>query len=151
LFQTKPKPDNFDFLGSALATFEAKSRTKFPTQTNTPKKRENLKQRFTLMYLKASQDLGGKLDSPALLQLMNDALVPVTRNDYWNDPTEPAISWDPSDIPRLVARPGPKAKAFATAIVKKQKPGLQAGSREFLAEYQTALKDYYRATIPEVD
>ena len=150
-FQTEKESKTFKFLGGELSNFEALARSKYPKLFKTARKRAALKQKFSLMYLDASMQKGEPLTPTEALELMQRALVPVTRDDLFNDPTLPAVSWDQSDIPRLVSRPGPTAKAFATAIVKQQKPDLQEGSREFLAEYQTALRDYYRATIPEVD
>ena len=149
--QPKEKSQTFDFLGSALSTFEAKAKLAFPSKTNTPKKVAALKQRFSLLYLNESEALGRKLEPPEILQLMDEALAPVTRNDYFADPTKPAILWDQSDIPLLMTRPGPVAVTNAKAIVNYQKPDLKQGSKEYLAEYQKALEAYFRATIPEVN
>jgi len=151
LFQTQKKSKTFEFLGSELSTFEALAKSKYPKLYKTARKRAALKQKFSLLYLDASMKKGEPLTPPESLELMQRALVPVTRDDFFNDPTLPAFLWDQGDIPQLVAHPGPIAKANAKAVVTYRNPDLKEGSKEYLAEYQKALQAYYRATIPEVN
>ena len=149
---SQPKEDSeaVDFLGSALATFEAKAAISFPSHFNNAGKRAALKQRFSLMYLDESKKIGRPLTNTEQLDLMNRALVPMTKEGFFffPDTTKAAMSWKQSDIPSLIKNPGDDAMAHVRAAMRMDMPELKVGSPEYQAEYANAIENYYKATIP---